>query len=484
MLIRSRRALVAGLAAAAAVGLTAGAIPAQAAPEPQVATSGHSTDIADRLRAIPGLTIVSESATPPEGYRFFLLTFKQPVDHHRPKGATFEQRFQLLHKDTSRPVVLHTTGYNMPTTAFRSEPTRLIDGNQISVEQRFFSPSRPDPADWDDLDIWQAATDHHRIVSALKRVYPAKWISTGASKGGMTSVYHRRFYPDDVNGVVAYVAPSDVNNPSDRAYDKFFQTVGTDPACRTRLEDVQKEALKRRTSMVAKYQAAADKAGWTFTGVLGSIDRAYEMTILDTGWAFWQYSLQADCVTVPAKTATDDELYAFIDATAGFAFYADQGITPYAPYFYQAATQLGWPQPKFEHLRGLLRYPGLYQANSSLPPELRSRHDARPMVDVDHWVRTRSERMLFVYGANDPWGAEQFVPSRRDSQVYTAPGANHGANIGALVAAERDKATADLRRWAGVSGTPATARAATDGVTDLPITDLDRAEPRNERRPL
>ncbi|WP_018680846.1 S28 family serine protease [Actinokineospora enzanensis] len=477
---RGNRALVAVLAAATAVGLVVGATPAQAAPArtdslsaAQNTAAQNTKDIADRLRAIPGLTIVSDTQTT-DGYRFFMLTFRQAVDHHNPRGATFEQRFQLLHKDTSRPMILHTTGYDMPDYPFRSEPTRLVDGNQISVEQRFFTPSRPDPADWDDLDIWQAATDHHLIVQALKPIYSARWISTGASKGGMTSVYHRRFYPHDVDGVVAYVAPNDVINTEDRAYDRFFRTVG-DRDCRTKLEDVQKEALKRRAAMVAKYQATADANKWTFN-TLGSIDRAYEETVLDTEWAFWQYSLQSDCPSVPVKTASDDELYAFIDATAGFAFYADQGITKYNPYYYQAATQLGWPAPKFEHLRGLLRYPGLYQANSNLPKELRRPHDPRPMIDVDRWVRTQSSQMLFIYGSNDPWGAEQFQPSCHDSSVYTAPGANHGANIAALSPADKDAATAAVLRWANVTA-PAVSSRGTDGLTDL-----DRAEPRNDRR--
>jgi len=455
-------ALVAGVLAV--FGLVS--VPAVAAP---------AVDIADRLRAVPGLTVV-ESPTPPAGYRFFLLTITQPVDHRAPRGATFEQRFQLLHRDTARPMVLHTTGYNMPATAFRSEPTRLVDGNQISVEQRFFSPSRPSPADWDDLDIWQAATDHHRIVAALEPVYSAKWISTGASKGGMTSVYHRRFYPSDVDGVVAYVAPNDRLNDLDSAYDRFFDTVGT-PECRAKLDDVQREALLRRPEMLARYQAAADAGGWTFDQVLGSIDKAYEMTVLDTVWAFWQYSTVADCASVPARTATTDELYAFIDGVAGFSFYTDQGVTPYSPYYYQAATQLGWPSLRFEHLRGLTHYRDFYQANSNLPPSLRSRHNPLPMLDVDAWVRTRASEMLFVYGANDPWGAEPFHPSRRDSYSYTAPGANHGANIAALSPADRDASTAALLRWAGVSAP--TARAA-----ELPVGALDLAEPRMERRPL
>ncbi|WP_035306672.1 S28 family serine protease [Actinokineospora inagensis] len=478
MLFRTRRAVAAVVAVAAAVGVAVAANPAQAAPG---TGAGHhqSGDIADQLRAIPGLTIVSESATPPAGYRFFLLTFKQPVDHRHPGGPTFEQRFQLLHKDVSRPVVLHTTGYNMSTTAFRSEPTKIIDGNQISVEQRFFTPSRPEPADWHDLDIWQAATDHHDIVTALKRVYHAKWISTGASKGGMTSVYHRRFYPHDVDGVVAYVAPDDVNNNDDRAYDRFFQTVGTDPACRTRLEGVQQEALKRRSSLEAKYQATATANGWTFNQVLGSLDKAYEETILDVEWSFWQYSLQSDCPSVPEKTASDDDLYKFIDATAGFSFYTDQGITPYAPYFYQAATQLGWPEPKFDYLRGLRHYPDLYQANSNIPQALRSKYDPRPMHDVDHWVRSEGSQFLFVYGSNDPWGAEPFTPSHHDSYRYIAPGANHGANIAALNPTDRDAATKTLLRWANVPA-PTSLASSDDGIDGL-----DRVDPpRNPRRPL
>jgi len=479
VLIRNR-ALAVALAVVAAAGMVGGSGIAGAQALPRSEQS--QADIGDQLRAIPGLTVVSESATPPAGYRFFLLTYRQPVDHRQPGGQQFEQRFQLLHKATDRPMILHTTGYNMRTTAFRSEPTRLVDGNQISVEQRFFEPSRPAPADWDDLNIWQAATDHHRIVAALKPVYSAKWISTGASKGGMTSVYHRRFYPRDVDGVVAYVAPNDRINPLDGPYDTFFKNVGTDADCRARLDGVQKEALKRRPEMVAKYQAVADADGLTFTQALGSIDKAFEMVVLDTVWAFWQYSTQADCANVPAATATTDELYTFIDNVAGFSFYADQGILPYATYYRQAATQLGWPTLKFEHLRGLTQYPGLYQANSSLPTDLRARHDPSAMLDVDAWVRTRSSQMLFVYGQNDPWGAEPFFPSYNDSYSYTAPGANHGANIAALVPAERDAATATLQRWAGVSAPTVLSR--TNGVAELELTELDLADPRNERRPL
>ncbi|WP_122982036.1 S28 family serine protease [Actinoplanes teichomyceticus] len=430
--------------------------------------AAHAADdpLLDRLAAVPGLSVVSE--TQASGYRFFVLTYRQPADHRRPGAGAFEQRLTLLHRSDDAPVVLATSGYGLPANPrpAQTEPTALLGANQISVEHRFFTPSRPAAADWSDLDIWQEATDEHRIVTAFKTLYSGRWIQTGASKGGMTSVYHRRFYPGDVDGVVAYVAPDDVVNPADRAYDRFFDTVGT-PECRAALDDVQREALRRRDRLVPRLAADAAAQGWTFDRTIGTADRSFEMTVLDAVWAFWQYSTVADCATVPAATATDDQLYGWVDTVAGWSFYTDQALEYYWPYYYQAATQLGWPSLRFEHLRGLRAYPGLYTANSSLPAELRRRHNPVPMIDVDLWVRTAAPRMLFIYGENDPWGAERFTPSKRDSALYVAPGANHGANISKLNAQDAAQATATLRRWAGVP-----AALAAPAAVDLPLDDM------------
>lgn len=447
---------------------------------PVPAAQAAPPDIADQLRAIPGMTLVSEQQPPPvAGYRFFKLTYRQPADHLNPQGATFEQRFQLLHKAVDRPMVLHTTGYNMPENAFRSEPTRLLDANQISTEQRYFLPSRPDPTDWTKLTIWQAATDHHRLIKALNPIYSAKWISTGASKGGMTSVYHRRFYPGDLAGVVAYVAPNDKVNREDGTYDRFFDIVGNSAACRAALNNFQIAAFNNRTELVNRYEAFAAANGLTFNQVFGSADAAFEFAVLDTRWAFWQFFGQSSCPSVPGPGASLDEIFQFIDNVASWSFYTDQGILPFEPYYFQAATQLGWPELKFKYLRDLLRYPGLYnEANSSLPAEVRSSHDSWPMIDIDHWVTKSSSQMLFVYGANDPWSAEAFRPSPNDSYSYVAPGSNHGANISRLTPSDAAAATATLKRWAGL---PTTTAAFT---TQSFYPELDIHNPDLTRRPL
>ncbi|MFI0742124.1 S28 family serine protease [Streptomyces sp. NPDC021100] len=443
-----RKALRSLLAATMLIGaIGAGSATAEAAST----VTAPQADIKDRILKIPGMKFVEEK--PYQGYRYLVMTYRQPVDHRNPGKGTFEQRFTLLHKDTDRPTVFFTSGYNVSTNPSRSEPTRIVDGNQVSMEYRFFTPSRPQPADWSKLDIWQAASDQHRLYQALKPVYGKNWLATGGSKGGMTATYFRRFYPNDMNGTVAYVAPNDVNDKEDSAYDKFFQNVG-DKACRTQLNSVQREALVRRDEIVARYEKWAKENGKTFK-VVGSADKAYENVVLDLVWSFWQYHLQSDCASVPATKASTDELYKFIDDISGFDGYTDQGLERFTPYYYQAGTQLGAPTVKNPHLKGVLRYPGINQPRSYVPRDIPMTFHPGAMADVDRWVREDSRNMLFVYGQNDPWSGEPFrlgkgAEARHDYRFY-APGGNHGSNIAQLVADERAKATAEVLKWAGVA---------------------------------
>ena len=361
----SRLCVIAGLAAAQLAAGLGGY--ATAATDERVRAAATAADpLVERLEAA-ALRVISEQTLP--AHRFFMLGYRQPIDHLHPWKGSFEQRLTLLHRGEDRPMVLHGSGYNVPDVPFRSEPARLVDGNQISVEHRYFTPSRPQPTDWDRLTIWQSATDYHRIVRALKGVYAGKWLSTGGSKGGMTSVYFRRFYPRDVDATVAYVAPNDVIDSRD-VYDRFLDNVGTDPACRDKLTAIQRETLLRRDELVARMTTWAQAQGYTYTGLFGSADRALEFMVVDTAFAFWQYQLQADCATVPAADVSTDRLWAFLDKVDGFAFYTDQGIEPYVPYYFQAGTQLGSPAPAERHLRDLLRYPGGSVPRSFVPADI------------------------------------------------------------------------------------------------------------------
>ncbi|MFD0277872.1 S28 family serine protease [Kitasatospora sp. NPDC127111] len=420
-----------------------------AVPAAAAGTTDGPADIRAAIEAAPGLRIVEERPAAP-GFRFFVLTLHQPADHRHPERGGFEQRLTLLHRGTDHPTVLYTSGYAVSTAQYRSEPAELLDGNQVSTEQRFFGTSRPEPADWNDLDIQQAAADHHHVIEALRAVYRAPWISTGGSKGGMTTVYHRRFYPQDVAGSVAYSAPNNVDDRDDHAYLDFLRTVGT-PECRSALRAAQRALLERRTALVARYQAWAEAKGDAFR-LVGSADKAFEIAVLRAPFMFWQGRGQAACPAVPAADASDDALYGWLFEVAQLPVYADSVAEQFVPYFYQLGTQLGYFPVETAHLTGLLHHPGATEPRTFVPADIPLRYRPQAMRDVDRWVRTRGERLMFVNGAADPSVAEPFRlgDGSRDSYLFQVPGGTHSARIAQLPPADAAAAAATLRRWAGV----------------------------------
>ncbi|GCB49529.1 S28 family serine protease [Streptomyces sp. NL15-2K] len=451
----SRRLVTAATAMAGVLTLTAAAPAMPATAEWGGSRTGDGSvsrqgDILDALRALPGLRVIEERPAADPGYRFFVLGLRQPVDHARPSAGTFEQRLTLLHKAADRPTVLSTTGYEVPLSPRRTEPTELLDGNQIGVEHRFFGTSRPATVDWSHLTVRQAAEDHHRVVQLFRKLYRGTWISTGGSKGGMASVYHRRFHPGDVDGTVAYSAPNNVDDHDDSAYLRFLDTVGT-PSCRDALKTAQRQLLLRRGEMVARYKAWAASTGATFR-IVGSADKAFETAVLRAPAMFWQNHPASACATVPGPEATTDELYSWLDTTAVLEVYADPVAEHYIPYFYQLGTQLGYGTVSTAHLKGLLRYPDPVDPRNFVPRDIPMRYDARAMPDIDRWVRTAGSRLLFVNGTQDPAVAEPFRlgPGTRDSRILRAEGINHHARLANLSPTTRAEATATILRWAGL----------------------------------
>ena len=135
------------------------------------------------------------------------LLIRQPLDHQYPEKGVFYQWVQLRHKGFNNPMVIETNGYQM--SKGRNEVEQILDANNFSVEYRYFGKSVPDSLQWEYLTIEQATDDLHAIHELLKEIYKGKWISTGISKGGQTTIYYKYFYPDDVELAVPYVAPMD-----------------------------------------------------------------------------------------------------------------------------------------------------------------------------------------------------------------------------------------------------------------------------------
>lgn len=408
-------------------------------------------DVVDRLRALEGVAF-EEAPTETPGARYFVLRFTQPVDHGDPGGARFEQRVSLLHRDLAAPLVVLTSGYWDYYRDLPYELTALLAANQISIEHRYFGESRPVPTPWEHLTIRQMADDQHRIITALRRVYGGAFVTTGGSKGGMTATYHRRFYPDDVEATVPYVAPLSLGAPDPR-YAGFLDTIGP-PACRALVRATATEMLaRRRAELLALAQAQAAAEGHAYTRI--RIGPALESSIVSFEWAFWQYSGVASCARLPATPSAADTaaLWDLLDRVAPVSDNADAAISRFEAYYHQAYAELGYPDGGAAYLDDLLQFADADYA-SALPTAIPPYDGGAAMRDIDAFVRTAGERLLFVYGEWDPWtGGAYRLGAASASLLVTQPQGTHGARIARLAEPDRAAAFAWLAAVTGVTPT-------------------------------
>jgi PS-10 peptidase S37 len=409
----------------------------------KAAAPATTPTLLDKLRQIPGFQ-VDEIFPPVQGFAgTFQILFSQPIDHQDEGRGTFHQLFFLSDRAPDRPMVFYTSGYGTPADNYVSELAALVDGNQIVMGHRFFSDNIPQ--DWKYLTIRQAADDQHAIREALKNIYPGKWLNTGASKGGMASLYYRRFYPDDVTATVAYVAPI-MGFPDDPRFAPFFQQVGS-PECRQQLLEFQRLALSRRVQLLPLFRQYAQGKGYIFTII--PEEAAFEYTVLEYPFAFWQYGKESDCANIPNAGATDQQTLDHLVATSSPVYYCDTGFSNYQPLFYQAYTEIGYCPYICDHLKDLLRtVPApTYRSFAPMGVELIFRPEV--MQDVIPWLRTQGERIIYIYGGIDPWSAAALEPAPGlDALKLVQPGANHSVKIRDLD--QKNSVIQTLERWLGI----------------------------------
>jgi len=403
-------------------------------------------DLLDRLNALPG---VSAQEIPPHyGYpRAFQLDITQPLDHDNPSGQTFTQRAYLSHTDESMPLVFGTSGYGA-TEQTGSELAAILQTNGLYVVHRYFPDARPSPMDWRYLTIRQAAADHHRIVQIFREIYPGPWVSTGASKGGKTALFHRRFYPDDVEATVAYVAPF-MFSLDDERFVPFLASRGTSEG-RDAIHEFQQRLLLHADSLIPRFEAWFPANGWNLSIPAGPI---FEDRVRGYEWNYWQRHI-FDYAQIPGP---DDFYDVWIDHLATVVrlhFSSDVYRDYFSAYRYQAFTEIGGPAMDLSHLDGLTRFESMDTPEGyGLPADI-PEYSSAVVEDVVQWLENQGNGIIYIYGGDDPWTAGAVEPAGQTNALrFVQAGADHSVGIEDLD--QRDLVLSTLGQWMGIQiGTP------------------------------
>ena len=388
------------------------------------------------FRELPTDTFFSEK---------YLLEITQLTDHQNPASETFTQRVYLAHRGFERPVVFITEGYSAGYAAkpnYINELSTIVDANQVCVEHRFFGESAPKTLVWKDLTVFNAATDHHKIVEILKQIYTSTWVNTGISKGGQTAMYHRYFYPGDVDATVGYVCPLNFSIEDKRVY-RFLEHVG-DSTSRKIINEYQKEMLSNKSIYLPVFEALAKKRKLSFSH--GLIE-AYELTVLEYSFAFWQWGT-VPLDSIPKTPENPEKMVNHLNQVAGIDWISDQGISRLQPFFYQALAEIGFYGYDISHFKGLVSFSKNPDFSFTAPESISINYNPLPMQEIDAFVRHQGENMIFIYGETDPWSATAVDLTYNTNSInIVKPGGSHLTRIGNLPEDQKELVITTLRKW-------------------------------------
>lgn len=409
------------------------------------ASSFAQTVLEQKINAISAIKEIRPLETS-EFSEKYVTYFIQPLDHRHPEKGSFRQRVIVSHVGFDRPTVIVTEGYGAAYALrpqYREELSKLLNANMIFVEYRYFLESTPEPKDWQYLTAENSADDLHAITTAFKNIYPGKWIATGISKGGQTTLLYRTFYPDDVDISVPYVAPL-CYGVEDGRHEPFLHKVSTSEN-RKKIEDFQLEALKRKATLLPRFEKHCTEKNYSFRA---PIEEIYDYSVLEYSFALWQWGTPIS--SIPATTASDDEIFSHLLAISEPGYFTAD--SPNASFFVQAARELGYygydVQP-FKQYLSIQSSEG-YLHRLMLPEELKDMpFDKTLSKKITKFLKKQDPKMIFIYGQNDPWTAAgvTWLKNKKNIHVFIQPNGSHLARISTLPEKEKKEVMELIKQW-------------------------------------
>ena len=451
--------------------------------------------------------------------RTYVIYYNQPLHHAQAGSAHFPLRALItVHKDSDPTQAVnhvYASGYSLmgdflarPDSCFAANKTNCVNeiahryhANFIQIEHRYFQQSAPAEC-WttlDDLRAEEAAADFHNLLEGLKKVLKGKYVMSGVSKGGITTLLQHRFYPNDADIYVPYSAPF-FRTDRDTTMQRYWYTTGWNPYYQDMFMTVRRNGIVRSETIFPAYlkmqggaatQARQDSIYWYYlssVAAFGYQEHAYGDTASiryqmcrndsiteaknvqpysDTVYA---YMFSANTFSLDGFSQWIDTLRKYPDQQAPVVMRRQQHIRPFGisydawwstdtvnakAYEYQAKCELGYFDHRFDliiedpvqaanynrywtqHAGCVLDLENPFYRHLTYNPSL---FDAT-MAATQHATKP----IVLIYGVDDAWtgGAvkDEFV-NGTNVQKFILPAQNHAAHF----TSETDKTQCDAIR--------------------------------------
>ena len=438
-------------------------------------------ELAQQLRAIPGISDVSIHERKSDKRKVIFFNFAQQIDHKNPATGTFKQRCRITFRNENAVNVLQTEGYKTAETADELDIyslTEELGGNQIDVEYRYFGQSLPEPfenVNFTYLYSEQASEDLHAVVNMLKdtKLLKGKWVSTGHSKGGITTALYAynnslKGY-NDMDVYVPFCAPFIIGTHNYEVGDYLVYSCGKETGTNAKVTALMQAIIKEPLmSQLAPYVYANHEKYIAEMRQNGHPDSVISKILWESYLSLFWANMCAKYAYVTASIlnlyipdpekheaaqidwfvrANDDVIlkeYASLEQqeTRGST---DQEIIGYRkenpnyPYSVQAMRELGYWDMKFQMLEGcdwitpkeMEKFSYEDHISNNTVSRYADEYDPTLMNSfLNDFLPNTTMKMVFIYGADDYWtGGAIPDPTNPNVTKIIVPGGIHSEAI-------------------------------------------------------
>lgn len=460
-----------------------------------------NVDVIDSIR-------VYQSHPKAPNYSTYVIYYNQPLQHAQLGSPRFHLRALLTVDNRVDPTTavnhVYCSGYNLmedfltsPDSLFANSTNCVTEiahryrANFIQIEHRYFQYSAPDKC-WEQLDFCkaeEAAQDFHAFFEALKKVLKGKWVMSGVSKGGITTLLQHTFFPNDMDIFLPYSAPF-FDTDRDREMTKYWHENGWSKEFRDMYKTIRNYAFSYNKEVFPLYvkmcgfddtisQAQSDSLYGCFLGEViqfGYRDHCYSDTAsirkqtyvndsilrvkgLEYGDTVYAFMIANDAIALDSLPRMIDTLRAHPGAHAAVSksFVRQHQYTPFGltekewwqndpvsggGYNYQAKCELGYFDSRFDLLIDepaiAAEWDKFWSNNYGclldvFAPFYKKLTFNRALYDrVMDATKKTSKPIILIYGLDDAWtGAavkDEFI-NGINVRKYILPAQNHMASF-------------------------------------------------------
>jgi hypothetical protein len=258
----------------------------------------------------------------------------------------------------------------------------------------------------------------------------------------MAALFHRYYYPGEVDATIAYAAPI-IIGPTDARFESFLNSVG-DESTRENVRQFQKTCLERRNELLPLLQALSERRRLSFPcdreGIL-------ERTVIEFPYSFWSGNRKGD--DLPPPDAPAERLFEFLNTVRPVSGLSDAQLRFNAALYYQQATEIGAYGYPTSHLAGLLRVEKDPDFSFYVPPDApKGVFNKEIMPRILDFLQREGNNIIYLYGEFDIWTAGAVALTGRTNALrLIVKGKGHHFKIKDLPAEEQGRVVAALEDW-------------------------------------